>query len=41
MVNGLEIENKVAWIDEKEKILSFHEIENSIRVEMSEKYFWT
>lgn len=38
---GVETENKEVWIDENNKILSFHEIENSKRVEMPEEYFWT
>lgn len=39
---GYEVEPqyKEAWIDEKSKILAFHEIENSIRVEKPEEQFW-
>lgn len=39
----METENKEVWIDENNRILSFHEIENSKRVEMPEEYFrtWT
>lgn len=36
----LEKENKEAWIDEENKILSFHEIENSVRIEKPEEQFW-
>lgn len=36
----MEPQYKEAWIDEKNKILAFHEIENSIRVEKSEEQFW-
>ena len=36
----METEKKVAWIDEENKILAFHEIENSIRIEKSEEEFW-
>lgn len=36
----MEKENKEAWIDEENKILSFHEIENSVRIEKPEEQFW-
>lgn len=40
-VYDVETENKEVWIDENNKILAFHEIENSKRVEMPEEHFWT
>lgn len=36
----MKTEYKEAWIDEKNRILAFHEIENSIRIEKPEKQFW-
>ena len=36
----MQTEYKVAWIDEENKILAFHEIENSTRVEKPEEEFW-
>lgn len=38
-VYDVETENKEVWIDENNKILAFHEIENSKRVEMPEEHF--
>ena len=31
---------KEVWLDEESKILAFHEIERSTRVEMPEEQFW-
>lgn len=36
----MEGKRKAAWVDEKNKILAFHEIENSIRIEKPKEQFW-
>lgn len=38
---ALEGKRKAAWVDEKNKILAFHEIKNSVRIEKPEIQFWS